>query len=313
MELNHLRAFLVVAEELHFGKAAERLHVTQPPLSRMIQQLERDLGAKLFERSTRSVRLTSAGEALLEPARDVLTGCRLAEQAVRSAAMGESGRVRLGFAGPSSYLWIADLSRAIRQRHPGISLELQSTMYADQGLRMVLEGTLDLALARLGIEPAGIRHRIIAEEHYVLAVPEGHRFADRELVSLAECCDEAFVTLPASSGSSVREALFRFAYDAGFAPDVAQTAPDSWTLLALVGAGVGITFTTDTTYESYEHPRVRMVRVREGIDPTYARLLWRADDGNPALHAVLRAAEELGTAVDGSESGAELDQADLTR
>ncbi|MBC7273047.1 LysR family transcriptional regulator [Streptomyces albogriseolus] len=292
MELHQLEAFLAVAEELHFGRAADRLHIAQPALSRTIKQLERELGAPLFARTTRSVHLTGAGEALLDPARQVLEGCLIARRAVRAAGRGETGRVRMGFAGPSSHLLVGRLGRLVRERHPGIELSLRSTTYAHEGLRMVTDGTLDLAIVRWTVEPAGIAHRIVTVEHYVLVVPNGHRLAGREPVSLADCRDEQFVALPADPGSSVRDAFIRAAHDADFTPNIVQTAPDSWTAMALVAAGVGITFSVDVAVENVVQAGVTVVPLEEGRTPTYSRLAWRKGDPNPALRAVLRASEE---------------------
>jgi DNA-binding transcriptional LysR family regulator len=292
MDLHHLDAFLAVAEELHFGRAAERLHIAQPPLSRTIKQLERDLGAQLFDRTTRSVRLTSAGEALVEPARQVLESCRVARRAVQSAGRGETGRVRMGFAGPSSYLLVGELGRLVRERHPGIELSLQSTTYAHEALRSVVDGALDMAIVRWSLEPPGIDNRIVSVEHYVLVVPEEHPLADREFVSMAECRDEDFIALPADPGSSVRDAFLRTAHEAGYAPNIVQTAPDSWTVIALVAAGVGITFSLDVAVANVVQHGIRVVPLVEGREPTYSRLVWRRGDVNPALLEVLRASEE---------------------
>lgn len=292
MDLHHLQAFLTVAEELHFGRAADRLHIAQPPLSRNIKQLERELGARLFDRTTRSVRLTSAGQALLEPAQQVLDGVRVARRAVQSAGRGETGRVRVGFAGPSSYLLVGQLSRLVRERHPGIELTLRSTTYANEALRCVVDGDLDLAIVRWVAEPPGISHRIITVEHYVLVVPQEHPLAQRERVSMAELRDEPFVALPADPGSSVRDAFMRSAYAAGYAPRIVQTAPDSWTVMALVAAGVGITFSIDAAVHNVIQEGITVVQMEEGLEPTYSRLAWRRGDANPALREVLRASTE---------------------
>lgn len=291
MDLHQLEAFLAVAEELHFGRAAERLHIAQPPLSRTIKQLERDVGAALFDRTTRSVRLTTAGEALVEPARQVLDDVRSARRAVKSAGRGETGRVRVGFAGPSSHLLVGQLGRLVRERHPGIELNLRSTTYGHEALRAVLNGDLDLAIARWVTEPPGISHRIVSVEHYVLVVPEEHPLARRELVSMAELRDETFIALPADPGSSVRDHFLRFASAAGYAPNIVQTAPDSWTAMALVGAGVGLTVTLDTAVDNVVQEGIAVVPLEEGLVPTYCRLAWRRDDANPALREVLKASE----------------------
>lgn len=293
MELHHIRAFLVLAEELHFGQAAERLHMTQPPLSRTIKQLERHLGAELFERTTRAVRLTPAGKAFLKPAREILTGVRLARKAVASAAMGEVGHIRFGFAGPSSHMWVAELSRIMRDRHPGISLELVSTTYGDQTTQQVLSGALDVAIARWALEPAGLSNRTLMREEFVLIVPDEHPLAERDEVPMAECKDEPFVVLAPDTGSAIREYLFRFTNEAGFAPDIAQTASDSWTIMALVAAGVGISMTTDSSVRHYVHPKIRTVRLAGDYEPMHARLMWRKDDPNPALWTLITEAEKL--------------------
>lgn len=292
MELHHLQAFLAVAEELHFGRAAERLHMAQPPLSRTIKQLEKDLGAPLFERTTRSVRLTTAGQALLHPAADVLDAVRVARSSVRAAGMGETGRVRLGFAGPSSHLRVSQLARLVRQRHPGIEVSLQSVTYAYEGLRLVIDGAMDLAFVRFAVQPLGIVSRVVAVERYVLAVPTGHRLAGRDEVSMADCQDEPFVALPADPGSSVRDAFIHSCHESGFAPDIVQVAPDSWTAMALVAAGVGVTFTVDTAVENMLAEGISVVPLVEGRQPVFARLAWREDDDNPALREVLLASQE---------------------
>lgn len=292
MDLHHLQAFLAVAEELHFGRAADRLHIAQPPLSRTIKQLERDLGAQLFDRTTRSVRLTSAGEALVEPARQVVDGFRVARRAVRSAGRGETGRVRMGFAGPSSYLAVGQLGRTVREKHPGIELSLRSRTFGDEALRSVMDGDLDLAIVRWTLAPPGIEHRILAVEHHVIVVPDEHPLADRDQLSMSELRDEEFVMLPADPGSIVREAFIRSAHAAGYAPNIVQTAPDSWTALALVAAGVGITFSVDAAFDNVIQEGIRAIPLAEGQEPTYSRLVWRKDDTNPALRAVLAASEE---------------------
>ena len=124
MELRHLRYFIAVAEELHFRRAAERLHMAQPPLTRMIKLLERELGTTLFDRNTRSVALTSSGQAMLEPAREVVEALRRATEAARSAERGEVGLVRIAFAGISTHPLVATLARQVRSERPGIELEL---------------------------------------------------------------------------------------------------------------------------------------------------------------------------------------------
>lgn len=291
VELQHLRAFLAVAEELHFGRAAQRLHVGQPPLSRTIQQLERELGTKLFERTTRSVRLTAAGDALVAPATEILDNCRIARLSVQAAGKGETGQVRVGFAGPSSHVLISRLARRVRQEQPGIELSLRSVTYGHEALSNVLEGTMDLAIARWNMAPPGIASRVVQEEHYVLVVPDAHPLAGCPMASMSDVRGEPFIALPGDPGSSVRDAFIRTAYEAGYAPEIVQVAPDSWTAMALVAAGVGLTFQIDAAVEHIPRNGISVVPLREGVTATYARLAWRKDDENPALREVLKASE----------------------
>jgi DNA-binding transcriptional LysR family regulator len=287
-----LRAFVVVAEELHFGRAAERLHVAQPPLSRTIQHLERDLGARLFERTTRAVRLTDAGRALLIPAREVLEACRVAQAAVTAANLGEIGRVRVGFAGPSSHRLVGRLARRVRQDHPGLELSLRSATYGHQAMTELLKGDVDLAILRWsGPRPPGIAWRIVQLEHYVLIVPSAHPLAAsrHSSVSIRTVRDEPFVMLPAQPGSDVRDRFVELCYRSGFAPNIVQVAPDTGTVLALVAAGVGCTFSVDSAVPQPTEG-LHVLRVRQAARPSYARLAWNEADVGPSLAAVLSAA-----------------------
>lgn len=303
MDLHHVRAFLAVAEELHFGRAAQRLHMAQPPLSRTIQQLERHLGARLFERTTRTVRLTPQGEALVGPARDIVRAFEQAERAVAFADKGETGRVRLAFAGPSSHALVGDLARAVRRAYPGIELELTSLTYGSESVSRLLDGSIDLAMARLDDTTPGLASRVVQRERYVIATPPGHWLTDLPEVSMEALAEESWVALDASSGSVVREALLTRAREAGFVPRIVQHAPDSWTILALVSAGVGVTLTIDTAFTGMEPREVRVVPLA-GPDPwTHASLAWRADDRSPALRRVIELSERVFPTVDVSPAG----------
>lgn len=292
MDLHHIRAFLAVAEELHFGRAAERLHMAQPPLSRTIQQLERHLGSPLFERTTRSVRLTTQGQALLRPARDIVDAFAMAERAVRAAGRGEVGRVRLGFAGPSSHMLMARLARLVRQEQPGIELALHSVTYGSEALSQLVDGSLDLGLVRWSAPPPGIASRVVRVDRYVVVVPDSHRLAGRDSVSMGELRDESWISLSPAGGSSVRDDFLRKAHEAGYVPNIVQHAFDSWTIMALVSAGVGITMTVDTGVEHVPKNGISVVPLDHGTEIAYGRLAWRESDRSPALRKVLELAED---------------------
>lgn len=293
MDVSDLQIFLTVADELHFGRAAQRLHLAQPYVSRTVRNLEKDLGVTLFERTTRKVELTSAGHALVTSARAIVTASAEARTQVKAAERGESGRVRLSFAGPSSYAAIGSLARAVRERHPQIELVFKPGRFGPEVFEQVIDGTTDLGIARFKKRPFGISARPIAVEHYVLAVPSTHRLASAESVSIADLRDELFLTLPPFPGSIVLTDFVQWCHNAGFAPNVVQTAPDSWTIIALVAAGVGVTFTVDTAIEHVPTDGVHIVRLEEAVAPTYAYLVWRKDTTNAALRTVIRTSEQV--------------------
>ncbi|MET8840200.1 LysR family transcriptional regulator [Streptomyces rubiginosohelvolus] len=291
MELRHLNAFLAVAEELHFGRAAKRLQMAQPPLSQQIRQLEKELGVQLFHRNTRSVRLTSAGETFLEPVRTVLDDLDTAVRAARSAGIGEYGRVTIGFAGASSHETLPRLTRAVRAAHPGLELVMTGQTYANTALSRVADGSLDLGFVRLPVARPGVAHRVIDEEELVCALPSDHPLARRETVPLDVIAGEPFVSFPANSGSTVRDAMTEACENAGFTPRIVQEAPDSYTILALVAAGVGVTLTVT----SVQHIQQNGLVYRPLAGPAVrlrAALAWRADNPSAALRAVLAVAEE---------------------
>jgi DNA-binding transcriptional LysR family regulator len=293
MDVPQLRAFVAVAEHLHFGHAADRLHLAQPYLSRTIRALEDDLGAPLFHRTTRRVELTPAGAALVPHARAMLAAGDAARAAVTAAQQGRSGRIRIGFAGPSAHVVLGQLARAVREQHPLIDLEFLPGRYGATAVAELLRHRADLALARFAEPPAGVASRSVSRDRCVVAVPIGHRLADADELRFADFRDEPFVAFPESFGSAVRGMLVSHCQAAGFAPRFAQTAPDSWTCVALVSAGVGLHFTTAS---AVTHLPLDGVRVREIADPLPAisvYLIWREDDDDPVLDRVLRTSEEI--------------------
>ncbi|SDK02464.1 transcriptional regulator, LysR family [Cryobacterium psychrotolerans] len=293
MEIQQIRAFLAVAEELHFGRAAEKLFIAQPPLSRAIQNLERELGTLLFARSTRSVRLTPAGEALVRPARDILDGVRRAGIAVASAGKGETGRVRVAFAGASSHVMVGKLAKLVRETHPGIDFELYSSNFAIPALDKVINKEMEIGLGRWNFIPAGIEHRVIAYENLVIAIHSSHPLADRKSVSMADLVGEPFVTLPQDPGAILRDHLFRLASTAGFVPSIVQVAPDTWTLVSLVAAEIGIALTVSTVAENVYYPGVIFLPLEDDTEPILLQLVWRSDNDSPALREVLRLSERV--------------------
>lgn len=291
MDFVHLEAFCAVAEELHFGRAASRLHLSQPHLSRTISALETDLGAPLFDRTTRRVSLTPAGRAFLEPAARILRTGRHARSDVEAAQRGDSGRVRFSFAGPSSQATVALLARSVRERFPRVDLAVRPGRYGPSAVRELLMGETDLVIARFEQAPSGVMSRALARERVVLAVPSDHPIAARAAASFGELRDEQFITLPESAGSAVRAQFQACCHRAGFIPDIVQTAPDSWTCAALVAAGVGLHVTTVSAMAQMSLDGVVAVAIDDELPPIVSYLLWRSDEVEPALANVLGVSE----------------------
>jgi len=287
VELRHLRAFLAVADELHFGRAAERLHMAQPPLSQQIRQLERYLGVQLFARNTRSVELTSAGQAMIAPAQKVLADVEDAERAARAGGRGEYGRVTVGFAGASSNSALPVLARSVRSTYPNIELEMHGQLYANAALARLVDGTLDLGFIRLPFIAPGVQYQVIEREQLIIALPEDHPLAAKAELSLRDLANEPWVTFPADSGSSVQSLLQQVCLAAGFAPNVVQAAPDSYTIIALVAAHVGVTLTLTSVMRANLDESVAYRPLTDELPVVESAIGWSTQNPSAALRSVV--------------------------
>ncbi|MDO5493048.1 MAG: LysR family transcriptional regulator [Nesterenkonia sp.] len=293
MEVQQARAFIAVAEELHFGRAAERLRLTQSALSRSLAQLERSLGTQLVERTTRTVQLTSAGEALLPHAQEIVALVDRSAEIVAAASAGRTGRVRLGFAGPSTNHVVGLLARELRRRLPGLRLELVSSLLSHKGLDQVLDGSLDIALGRWDLLPADVTSMVITQEDLVLAMPEGHRLARHSRVGMRQLARDSWIVLPSGPGAALPQRLHVLAGQAGFVPRITQIAPDSATSMVLVASGFGVALTQSSVQRHIHAPGVVFRELSDAPRPLAVRLIWRRDDPNPALAEVVETAQAL--------------------
>lgn len=291
MELREVQTFITVAEELHFGRAARRLNLTQPAVSGQIRSLEHDVGARLLHRNTRSVALTDAGQSFLEPAYRLIEASGVARRAVRLDPAEVVGNVSIGFAGTCASQALPRLTRAVRDRLPGVELQLRGQIYSGVASTMVQRGQLDIGFSRLPVPEGQVAHRIYALESVVLALPVDHPLAEQPAVALDDLPDEHFITYPSHGGVRVREALMKVGEAAGFRPNVVQEAPDSYSILTLVAAGVGVSLTEESS-QHIEIPGLVYRPLLPDPDMIPAILTWHSEVVSPATRAVLEVAQE---------------------
>jgi DNA-binding transcriptional LysR family regulator len=285
MNLTRLRYFVVVAEELHFGRAAERLHMAQPPLSQQIRQLEHDLGSDLFDRTTRRVELSGAGRTLLPQARRLLAQADAVDRLMGEHRTGGAGELRLGFVDSASYQVMPQLLRAHRARHPAVTFELHS-MSSEAQRTALLDGELDLGIARTRGE-AGLDHRIILEEPLFLAVSTDHRLASRKSTSLAQLVGESFISFSRTQSPALSSELRTMLDRAGVRYDPIIEAEEYTTIVGLVAAGEGVAV-VPAAVRSFQPPNLAYVRLRDPEAMSRLMLLTRHDE---PLQIVTRAVE----------------------
>jgi DNA-binding transcriptional LysR family regulator len=282
MELRHLRYFVAVAEELHFGRAAARLHIAQPPLSRQIRDLEREVGTPLFERVPRGVALTPAGRAFLPEARLTLAQAARAERTAERAARGEIGRLRVGFVEAATYSRVLPEVLGFFRLHLaniGISLfEMDAHQQADA----FRDGRIDLGL--LHSVPADADRLLHVEPVYtdpmIVAVPGTHRLAAQARLTLAAFASEPFVLFPRHGAPRLYDDIIASCRTAGFNPRVVQEATAWHTLAALVGAGVGSAFLPQSL-TSFQRPGVVYRSIRALAVGMEMSAVWKRGDKSP--------------------------------
>lgn len=240
MELRQLRYFVVVAEELHFGRAAARLHLSQPPLSTQIRALERELGVTLLERSTRRVALTPAGEHFRDRARSLLDDLDEAVAQTRDAQAGRRGVLRIGFVSSANFSVLPAGLRRFRRDRPQVTVDL-SPLTSSEQVGALHAGSIDVGLIRTPMPGTGLSVRELLVEPFIALVPRGHALAARAEVGIEELVDEPLILFPYAAMPGFVGQVLRM-YDAvGRAPIVAQQAIHHETAIGLVAAGVGVT------------------------------------------------------------------------
>jgi DNA-binding transcriptional LysR family regulator len=289
MELRHLRYFATVADTHHFGKAAKRLHMAQPPLSQAIRRLEAELGVELFTRTTRQVVLTGAGEVFRTDVERILAAVDEAVVRVGRFAAGVEGVLRIGLTGSASYRQLPALARLVKRELPAVMLEVHTEMLTPAQEQGLVERRLDVGVLRPPVRREGIVHRPIAEERLVVAVPDEHWLSQADTVRVEQLRHENFVMYAASLSSVVNDVVARSCLTSGFYPHCAYEVTETSAALALVAAGLGVAVLPDSIRSA---PREGVVcKVVEDAFPVRLDLAWREDDDSPLLREFLSLVE----------------------
>ena len=302
MELRHLRYFVAVAEELHFGRAAERLHIAQPPLSQQIRQLEGALGFPLLLRAHRRVRLTDGGAAFLGEARAILARVERAAQDARRVARGETGSLALGFIASTTWWLVPALLQELRRRQPGVALSL-AELSTEEQVAALRAGTIQVGLGRPPADDPAIAAEPLLDEPLAVALPLRHRLARGPAVPLRALADEPFVLFPRRPRPGWADRVLGHCREAGFLPHVAQEVLELSTALALVAAGAGVTLVPGSVQSL--RPRGLVYRPLAPPAPTTRLLaLYRREDAPPTVARFVEIARDVLARRAGATGGA---------
>ncbi len=292
MDLRQLRTFVAVARDRHFGRAAERLHVAQPAVSQQIRTLEADLGARLFERTSRSVELTEAGRTLLAGAPEILDRVARLAETTRAKARALRGELHLNYARTAPVGIAIDIVEEFRRRHPEIALTTDSASTA-HSLALLREGTLDAAFVRLPVvDRVNLGIVEVGRDPLVVAVPARHRLARKAAITPLDLQNERLVFWPRAHGPDFHDWLVERVFG-GRVPEVARIEPDTEQMVRAVGRGAGCAVTTGA--------RASLLSVRGVVFKPFAKpapvaelgLAWRCAGLSPPLRQLVAIARKL--------------------
>lgn len=293
MELRHLRYFIAVAEVLHFSRAAERLHMAQPPLSQQIQQLEAELGVSLFQRKTkRQVQLTEAGQVFLQEVYRLMAQLDQAIYLTQQTGRGERGKLIVGFTSSIAYDVLPQILRQFRQQFPQVQLVLQelTTTQQEQALR---DRQIQIGFGHPPLsQESFIQMECILREPWVVALPETHPLAKETVLPLRSLAQESFVLFPRDLGPGLYDQIVSFCHQAHFSPTVAQEAIQMQTIIGLVSAGMGIAL-VPASLQNLQRVGVVYKSLQEPTPQVETAMLWRDDADSPVLDQFLQVARSF--------------------
>lgn len=287
MELRHLRYFVALGEELNFTRAAERLHIAQPPLSQQIRQFEEELGVTLLQRNSRPIRLTAAGLLFLDRARALLASLDQTITDTRRIGRGQTGRLAIGFVGSAMFVGLPDAISACRERYPDVELVLNEMLAPEIADALRLR-RIDVGFSRPALLPeAGFAQRVLMMESYVAALPQHHRCANEKEIKLAELSDDDFILYPSRPEPTVTGLIQATCATAGFTPRIAQEVLHLQTAIGLVAVGAGVSLVPLAVARAQTGRGVVFVPVTSPTVVAPLSVVWREDDMSPSLRQFL--------------------------
>jgi DNA-binding transcriptional LysR family regulator len=285
MEFRHLRCFTVLAEELHFGRAAQRLAMTQPPLSLNIQQLEADVGARLFERNSRGVALTAAGLAFLPRAQALLEQAALAAREARDVGQGLAGQLQIGFAGTVLYRGLPQVLRDFGAAHPKLRLSLRELSSSEQLVELVHD-RLDLGFVHTTRVPAGFSQILVSSQPFMACLPAGHPMARQRTLPLQALKDESFAIVMRAVSPDYHDRILAACADAGFEPALGFELRHWLSVVSVIAQGLGVGL-VPAALQQAGLPGVVFLPLEQPLAPYDTHCLWRTGRDQSALGAFL--------------------------
>lgn len=286
IELRHLRYFIAVAEELHFGRAAQRLNISQPPLSQQIQILEQEIGARLFARTNRSVRLTAAGQQFLLDARLILQNVAQAADKAARLHRGDEGELRIGFTSSAPFISVvSDALFTFRQRFPAVHLQMQE-INTRQQLAPLIDGRLDLGVMRNTPLPETLDHQLILEEPMYALVHRDHLLAGRQTISVRELANEPFVFFDPQVGTALYTEILTLLHHYQIEPNIAQEVGEAMTIIGLVSTGLGVSI-LPASFRRVRLADVVWIPLQEADALSQVWLVWSRLRERPAVMSAM--------------------------
>lgn len=286
MRTELLEAFAIVAEERHFGRAAERLHIGQSPLSQQIRRLEREVGTPLFARTTRRVELTPAGEVFEGRVRILLSELRALADDARRAAAGELGQIAIGFTGSATFSIMPAITAWLRDRLPAVTLDLHGELLTPAQVARLSDGTLDIGLLRPPVLVQDLCVEVVAREPLLAVLPISHPLAHQPEIRVADLADNPFIAYPSAARSVLHEAVEQICHEHGFHPRVRLEVAETATLVAFVAAGIGVSLVPAAVANMTINGAVYLP-LAGGGPPVDLAVAWRRQDTNPVVARTL--------------------------